>query len=154
MWNKNRCKCGFTLIELLVVVLIIGILASVALPQYQKAVWKSRLAGGIIKIRALERAEQAYFTENGVYTMDLEVLPIDVGAFHTVEHWHQVKVSKPADEPFGLEWNGYNEELKTYNMFCYAKKNNTLFNQLCAALGPYDHSNGSNNYYRMDKVFD
>ena len=57
-------KKGFTLIELLVVVLIIGILSSVALPQYTKAVEKSRLAGVWSTLGSLRKATNVYFLEN------------------------------------------------------------------------------------------
>ena len=53
-------KKAFTLIELLVVVLIIGILSAIALPQYTKAVEKSRMAEAIQMLHQIHRACQIY----------------------------------------------------------------------------------------------
>ena len=68
---------GFTLIELLVVVLIIGILAAVALPQYTKAVEKSRATEAMQILGDLATAESIYYMTNGQYTSNPTVLDLE-----------------------------------------------------------------------------
>ncbi len=66
--RTENTRRGFTLIELLVIVLIIGILAAIALPQYQKAVWKSRVKGMTPTLRGIVEAMDYYYMEKGSFT--------------------------------------------------------------------------------------
>ncbi len=85
MKSANTSRLGFTLIELLVVVLIIGILAAVAVPQYQKAVIKARYTEIKTFISNVEKAMDLYILENGYSSgttqVGLDTLNLDVSSY-------------------------------------------------------------------------
>lgn len=76
--NKEKRNKGFTLIEILVVVLIIGVLAAIALPQYQYVVARAKFGQLLIATRAIAEAQTRYILVHGKKTLDLSELDIDI----------------------------------------------------------------------------
>ena len=77
MKNANISRLGgFTLIELLVVVLIIGILAAMAMPQYFKAVERSRMAEAITIMDSIVKAQRRKFMQTNHYARHFQGLDV------------------------------------------------------------------------------
>ncbi|MBO5911416.1 MAG: prepilin-type N-terminal cleavage/methylation domain-containing protein [Elusimicrobiaceae bacterium] len=74
----KKHKQAFTLIELLVVVLIIGILAAVAVPQYQRAAEKARAATIFPLLKSIGQAEESYYLANGSYATLFNELSVEI----------------------------------------------------------------------------
>ena len=75
---KKSRNFGFTLLELLIVVVIVGILASFALPQFSRFTRRARTSEAQVNIGALLTAEMIYYQENNVFTSVLGRLLVDV----------------------------------------------------------------------------
>jgi prepilin-type N-terminal cleavage/methylation domain-containing protein len=72
-----RARAGFTLIELLVVVVIIGVLASIAIPRYALTKGRANIARVKSDLRNLETAQESYFYENSMYSTTVAALKVN-----------------------------------------------------------------------------
>ena len=119
---------AFTLIELLVVVLIIGILAAVAVPQYQKAVEKSRATQALVMLDSAYKHAVMYYMENGSYPNTFDEMGMDVPWPVTIES--------------ALKWanNGYEKETRsdgTWSLQLYHANNGKLIIFIGRVSGKY-----------------
>ena len=166
--KKRVTNRAFTLIELLVVVLIIGILAAVAVPQYKSAVIKSRAVTLLAVSKALLDAQEVYYLANGNYAADVADLDIEIPQDCSLwtkpgydqmlacgDFWLSMGVDDRcsimycpgyADDPvecrnkrdFQLSMYGSNHASRPNQRICWAQNESSLGKRVCANFGGFE----------------
>ena len=168
---SSRSIKGFTLIELLVVVLIIGILAAVAVPQYQKAVYKARATEALAMLHSIEQAQEAFYLANGEYTNDLTELDIEVpttqiGAWGLGNFDNKYSFSCLEKRTCGADIDNKNMPRFEFILKGYANRldkstklciygdlkgtKNELAKQICESMGTHFPEGGEETFYKIN----
>lgn len=164
MKNIKSSKKGFTLIELLVVVLIIGILAAIAVPKYQKAITKTKYTKARHYAKIIGRAVDFYHDATGVWPTRTDQLDVDLPGEHM---WGNYIFLKDIDACYiwydGKGNNGYvgcvvsglthrySFQQKKKTETCQIFETNNIGNEICQAeTGKKipDSTSSGYNYYR------
>lgn len=153
-----RGKTGFTLIELLVVVLIIGVLAAMALPQYRVAVGVSRASTLYAFMRGVDQAQQAFYMANNRYATTFDSLSVGIPPGFTKTDEKRITKGRTAcfimsslgeerisikcsDGLAGVTMEKYHKD----NFYiCWADKTKEISNQICRSLSGQDEHNTVN----------
>lgn len=85
--NKKKEDEGFTLIELLVVIIIIGILSAIALPSFLNQANKAKQSEARTYVGSANRAQQAYFAEQGVFAASGDFGKLGLGVATQTENY-------------------------------------------------------------------
>jgi prepilin-type N-terminal cleavage/methylation domain-containing protein len=154
-------KKAFTLIELLVAVLIIGILAAIALPQYQKAVKKAGFSQAFVLGKAVNSAQKMWSLIHGDITplnrptwQDLDISLPEGFVFSTKGEYYRA-VSQKVSLDLRVDTEGYNEGFvvvgfpefgqagsaaqmffltKSDRILCFAQKQKKISVDLCTSI--------------------
>jgi type IV pilus assembly protein PilE len=134
---KNN-KRGFTLIEVLIVVLIVAILSAIAVPQYQKAVLKSRFSSLMPTTKSIRDGQEIYYMTNGRYadavskldvtTANTDDMTITVG---NSDGYTYTLATRPSLKNNLIMYQKHSSQYPN-NIHCEALKDHTLANWLCA----------------------
>ncbi len=151
-------RIGFTLIELLVVVLIIGILAAVALPQYQLAVASTRGKALLPLLKSIDQAERLYYMQHGTYVKSYAALDIQMpaGTKQTsdtavfFEGWTcYFQLGDPQSHKCTTEGVILEQYFGSQKTICWAKKDSIFGNKICQSVSQkrYPILNSSGTHY-------
>ncbi|MGB3298219.1 MAG: type IV pilin-like G/H family protein [Phormidesmis sp.] len=146
--GKKKANGGFTLIELLVVIIIIGILSAIALPSFLNQASKAKQSEAKTYIGSVNRAQQAYYMENGTMAINDQFAQLGLGINKTTKNYKYrlidatpaangvrtftAAVAKPIDQALKVYAGG----VKTATIGEGVNQEATTLATLCEALLP------------------